>query len=85
MEKPRCGNKDINGDGNVKRRVRRYDLNPAWRIKSFKYAFEKYSSDLTVAQQDSIAAQAFQLWKEKVPVLDFTAVDDANNADIRFS
>ena len=87
IELPRCGNKDIKEKkGKNSKRVRRYDLNPAWRRKpSFTYAFEKYSSDLTVAQQHSIAVQAFQLWKNSVPELDFAHTQNVVEADIKFS
>ena len=86
IERPRCGNKDIREKKQRNpKRVRRYDLNPAWRVKSFTYAFEKYSSDLTVQQQDNIAAQAFQLWKSNVPELDFASVQNSAQADIKLS
>ena len=86
MERPRCGNKDLGEKkGRNPKRVRRYDLNPGWRIKSFTYAFDKYSSDLTVQTQNDIAAQAFQLWKNAVPELDFTHIQNSDQADIKLS
>ena len=86
MKLPRCGNKDLGEKkGRNPRRVRRYDLNPGWRIKSFTYAFDKYSSDLTVQKQNDIAAQAFQLWKNAVPELDFTPIQNSDQADIKLS
>lgn len=73
MKKPRCGNKDLTKKIKKKLRFRRYDLNPAWTTNSFKYAIEKYSSRLSEQQQDNIAAQAFQLWKDSVPELEFAS------------
>ncbi|XP_028394223.1 metalloendoproteinase 4-MMP-like [Dendronephthya gigantea] len=86
----RCGNKDRTGKKSKKnkgkRRVRRYDLNPAWTTKSIKYAIEKYSSSgLTVQQQNDIAAEAFQLWEDSVPQLDFTQSSESEaHIKIRF-
>jgi hypothetical protein len=86
IESPRCGNKDIKEKVNQKSKlVRRYDLNPAWRIKSFTYAFVKYSSDLTVQQQDNTAKLAFQLWQDAVPQLDFKPAPTVDQADIKLS
>ena len=84
LDKPRCGNTDVN-DHNNNQRSRRYDLNPAWGKKSFEYKIETYSSDMTQQQQDSIAAQAFQLWKNAVPELQFTPTQNSNDADIIIS
>ncbi|XP_028393952.1 interstitial collagenase-like isoform X2 [Dendronephthya gigantea] len=92
IKKPRCGNGEMykklkNPGEKGKRRVRRYELNPAWSKKSLKYAIKKYSSHsrLTKQQQDNIAAQAFQLWKDSVPQLNFTPSDpDVADIKIRF-
>lgn len=82
LKLPRCGNKDINTKSE---RVRRYELNPAWMKKSFKYTIENYSPDLSPQQQDSIAAEAFQLWKNAVPDLQFTPTQTSSDADIKIS
>ena len=82
LQLPRCGNKDIHTNSE---RVRRYDLNPAWTKKSFKYTIEHYSPDLSHQQQDFIAAQAFQLWKNAVDDLQFTPAQTSSDADIKIS
>lgn len=83
MEKPRCGNKDIKKRDS--RRRRRYNVYLAWSKKTFKYAFESFTNDLSQADQKRIIADAFQLWKNAVSELSFTETTKLADADIKFS
>lgn len=84
FQSPRCGNKDL--ETHVEsRRKRRYQLNPAWRINNFTYAFLKYTSDMTTEQQLTIAAAAFKVWTDVVPELNFTLAPVSSSANIKIS
>uniref|UniRef100_H2ZEY6 Peptidase metallopeptidase domain-containing protein n=1 Tax=Ciona savignyi TaxID=51511 RepID=H2ZEY6_CIOSA len=81
MGKKRCGNPDIAGTDNAKRKKRYALQGSKWDHKHLTYKFVSYTPDLTRTETEAEIRAAFQLWEDNSG-LRFSKVDNRQKADI---
>ena len=65
MQKPRCGNRDVDVSGD---RIRRYKTASKWRKTALTYRFINTGRDISAGQVRSIIKEAFDKWSAVTPL-----------------
>uniref|UniRef100_F6RLA4 Peptidase metallopeptidase domain-containing protein n=1 Tax=Ciona intestinalis TaxID=7719 RepID=F6RLA4_CIOIN len=81
MDEKRCGNPDMTGTVNAKRKKRYALKGGKWDHKQLTYKFINYPTKLSVSQSESEIRTAFQWWEDNSS-LRFSKVTKGEHADI---
>ncbi|CAH3035727.1 unnamed protein product [Pocillopora meandrina] len=83
MKKPRCGNTDLNTNGQPHRQKRYSTSWDRWRKNNLKY-YLSTGEDMSASDQARVIAKAFKMWSDVTP-LRFTRTFRTSEADFRLS
>ena len=81
MKKPRCGNTDLNANGQPHRQKRYSTSWDRWRKNNLKY-YLSTGEDMSASDQARVIAKAFKMWSDVTP-LRFTRTFRTSEADFR--